>query len=267
MSNHDDVPDTATGNEAEAQPLVLSGETLAAVWAALEAHAGDIGDHDDDDDDDETEAMCMMPEALTALVESGMEFGEIDDDLAAMFEAMTEMVVANEAAIRGDAGADPPVVVLECAACQLHLCHRGVVVNLIATGDELYSTDLVTPHVVETGEPREAPHCSCVIRDVACGACAAAGTDTVVGYHVVAACAECLSDPDCNHHYYMLEAGAVRAAPRLGADGMQLLWSDLAAAADGDDEPRVFVDEAPDALACPICLDVVRVSSVLYPCC
>ena len=206
-----------------------------------------------------------MGGCVDVVVENGLSFDTLLDgdgpgSLAGNAEAWTEAIAAHLLAWSEEGAASSlssaPVHVLSCAECGVVLTERGMTVRLLAEDSiQLYSTDLATGNVAEVGDIRGAEHCACGIRDVACRAC---GGHTVVGYHVVDACPECLSEPSNNHHYWMFHAENVSSSPS------GLSWGELGSHL-SQDQARVFVDPVPDAFLCGICMDVVS-DCVVTPC-
>lgn len=248
-------------DDGDPPPIRLTGEQLAALFADTETTETETTETEEEEEG----ILDSLPAALIELLENGLSFDTLLDgdgpgSLAANAEAWTDEIAAHLLAWSEEGAASSlssaPAHVLSCAECGVVLTERGMSVRLLAEDSiQLFSTDLATGNVAEIGDIRGAEHCGCGIRDVACRAC---GSETVVGYHVVDACAECLSEPSNNHHYWMFHAENVSASPS------GLSWGQLGSHL-SQEQARVFVDPVPDAFRCGICMDVVS-DCVVTPC-
>ena len=184
---------------------------------------------------------------------------------------------------------------VRCKHCTSVLTERGMSVSLVADPDKrLYSTDLRTTTLKETGPLMKIDTCDCLIRHTFCSSCKASneawgggngskrsrtldGTcdddaqahtmveteDSMVtlGYHVVTACATCML-ADNNGHYWLLNNTEALDVEQV--DGCK--WNALNYNGVPWDEPRVFVNPPPAHLVCQICSDVFHLPVVVSRC-
>ena len=135
---------------------------------------------------------------------------------------------------------DPAVMCLRCKRCDASLSERGMEVHLVADiMSTLYSTDIPSDAVTDTGLAKPIPTCECTACCVACRQCG-----SVCGYHVVKPCDVCLTQGN-NGHYWLFNQADVVAIERGCA------WSALPY--NGASPVDEIASAAPSSEICCIC--------------